>query len=254
MLVLPLLVLTFTAVTGQQQPDPVQIMEKGRDLTMIAALKSTMTLTIYEKNGATRVRTISMVSKTTGGTEKRLVRFVEPADVRGTAMLIVDNEDTQDEMWIYLPALKKTRRIVSSEKGKSFMSSEFSNADMTTASLSDFRISHMPLSGSGDAWIIESKPMTEEKAEAYGYGRKVTYLGKKDLKIIKMEYYNYENTLYRTIEILASLPVAGSDGYIMTEMLAKNLLNGRSSRIVYNDVNTTAVIPENTFEVGNLAR
>ncbi len=113
-----MLVLTFAAVTGQPQPDPVQLMEKGRDLTMISALKSTMTLTIYEKNGATRVRTISMVSKTTGGTEKRLVRFVEPADVRGTAMLIVDNEDTQDEMWIYLPALKKTRRIVSTEKGE----------------------------------------------------------------------------------------------------------------------------------------
>lgn len=249
-----MLVLTFAAVTGQPQPDPVQLMEKGRDLTMIAALKSTMTLTIYEKNGATRVRTISMVSKTTGGTEKRLVRFVEPADVRGTAMLIVDNENTQDEMWIYLPALKKTRRIVSTEKGKSFMSSEFSNADMTTAALSDFKISHMPLSGSGDSWIIESKPVTEEKAEEYGYGRKVTYLGKKDLKISKIEYYNFDNTLYRTIEILASRPVGGGEGYIMTEMVATNLLNGRSSRIVYNDVNTTEVIPENTFEVGNLAR
>jgi len=229
-------------------------MEKGRDLTMISALKSTMTLTIYEKNGATRVRTISMVSKATGGTEKRLVKFIEPADVRGTAMLIVDNEDTQDEMWIYLPALKKTRRIVSTEKGKSFMSSEFSNADMTTATLSDFRITHAPLSGSGDSWIIESKPVTEEKAEEYGYSRKVTSLGKKDLKISRMEYYNFDNTLYRTIEILASRPVAGSDGYIMTEMVATNLLNGRSSRIVYNDVNTTANIPENTFEVSNLAR
>jgi len=254
MLFLSVLAVTLTAAMGQQQPDPVQIMEKGRDLTMIAALKSTITLTIYEKNGATRVRTISMVSKTTGGTEKRLVKFVEPADVRGTAMLIVDNEDAQDEMWIYLPALKNTRRIVSTEKGKSFMSSEFSNADMTTAALSDFRISHTPLSGSGDSWIIESKPVTEAKAEEYGYSRKVTSLAKKDLKISKMEYYNFDNTLYRTIEILASLPVAGSDGYIMTEMVATNLLNGRSSRIVYNDVNTREVIPENTFEVGNLAR
>ena len=254
MLLLSVLVLIFAAAAGQQQPDPVQIMEKGRDLTMVAALKSTMTLTIYEKNGVTRVRTLSMVSKTTGGTEKRLVRFIEPADVRGTAMLIIDNEDAQDEMWIYLPALKKTRRIVSTEKGKSFMSSEFSNADMTTATLSDFKISHMPLSGTGDSWIIESKPVTEEKAEEYGYGRKVTYLGKKDLKISKIEYYNYDDTLYRIIEILASRPVADGGGYIMTEMVAKNLMNGRSSRIVYNEVNTTANIPENTFVVENLAR
>ncbi len=125
---------------------------------------------------------------------------------------------------------------------------------MTTAALSDFRISHAPLSGTGDSWIIESKPVTEEKAEEYGYSRKVTWLGKKDLRISRIEYYNFDNTLYRTIEILASRPFGGGEGYIMTEMVAKNLLNGRSSRIVYNDVNTTEVIPENTFEVGNLAR
>ena len=56
-------------------------------------------------------------------------------------MLIIDNKNIADEMWIYLPALKKTRRIVSSEKGKSFMSSEFSNADMSSPTLSDFQIS-----------------------------------------------------------------------------------------------------------------
>jgi len=50
------------------------------------------------------------------GIEKRFIKFMEPADVRGTAMLVVDNKDISDEMWIYLPALRKTRRIVSSEK------------------------------------------------------------------------------------------------------------------------------------------
>ena len=73
-------------------------------------------------------------------------------------MLIVDNKDVQDDMWIYLPALKKTRRIVSTEKGKSFMSSEFSNADMSSGSNSDFTIRHMPESGKNDTWIIESVP------------------------------------------------------------------------------------------------
>ncbi len=81
------------------------------------------------------------------GLEKRFIRFIEPADVRGTAMLIVDNENTADEMWIYLPALKKVRRIVSSEKGKSFMSSEFSNADISSPPISDFVNRHLDNSG-----------------------------------------------------------------------------------------------------------
>ena len=66
-------------------------------------------------------------------------------------------------MWIYLPALKRTRRIVSNEKGKSFMSSEFSNADMTSPSLSDFKISHSPASGQDEQWMIESRPVDTKR-------------------------------------------------------------------------------------------
>lgn len=213
-----------------------------------------MTLTIYEKNGSTRVRSISMISKTYGGTEKRMVKFLEPADVRGTALLIVDNDDSQDDMWIYLPALKRTRRIVTTEKGKSFMSSEFSNADMSTAPLSDFKISHQSISGQNGQWVIESKTISEEKADEYGYTRKYTYLNKSDLKITKIEFFNRENVLSRTIDILASQPIEGKEGYIMTEMVAKNHINGRSSRIKYDEIDTSATIPDNTFVVESLTR
>jgi len=128
-------------VTLAQLSDPVQLMDKSRDLTMSGNIQSTVSLTITEKNGAVRTRKLNMITKSyDDGTIKRMVKFLDPADVRGTAMLIVDNRNTQDDMWIYLPALKKTRRIVSTEKGKSFMSSEFSNADMSTGSNADFKI------------------------------------------------------------------------------------------------------------------
>ncbi len=221
---------------------------------MTGALKTNMTLTIYEKNGATRVRKISMLSNTFGGTEKRMIKFLEPADVRGTTLLIVDNDKTQDDMWIYLPALKKTRRIVTTEKGKSFMSSEFSNADMSSAPLSDFRINHLPTSGDNNQWVIESKTISEDKADEYGYTRKITYINKSDMKVQKIEFYNRDNLLARTIEILASQPLQGRQGYIMTEMYAVNHINGRSSRIKYDEVNTTDDIPDNTFTVENMVR
>src|SRR5512136_192403 len=122
-----------------QQTDAGQIMNKSRDMSMVGSMSGTINLSIVEKNGAARNRTIAMTTKSyQDGLEKRFIKFIEPADVRGTAMLVIDNKDISDEMWIYLPALKKTRRIVSSEKGKSFMSSEFSNADMASPSISDF--------------------------------------------------------------------------------------------------------------------
>ena len=237
-----------------QQSDPAQLMEKARELTMSGNLQSTVTLTITEKNGTVRSRKVSMVSKTYDGTEKRMIKFLDPADVRGTAMLIVDNKDLQDEMWIYLPALKRTRRIVSSEKGKSFMSSEFSNADMASGSNADFKTSHMPGSGENGEWIIESKPVNDEKADEYGFSRKVTWIDKKDLKIKKIDFYNFDGKLFKTIEIVATQPQAGKEGYIMTEMYAVNYINARSSRIKFDQINTSAIIPDNTFSVDNLSR
>lgn len=221
---------------------------------MSGNMQSTVTLTITEKNGSVRTRKVNMYTKDYDDTEKRMIKFLDPADVRGTAMLIIDNKDAQDEMWIYLPALKRTRRIVSSEKGKSFMSSEFSNADMTSGSNDDFVISHMPGSGENGEWIIESKPVNDEKADEYGFSRKVTYLDKNDLKIKKIDFYNFDGNLFKTIEIVATQPQTGKPGYIMTEMYAVNHINGRSSRIKFDQVNTSAVIPDNTFTVDNLSR
>lgn len=253
-LVLFITLLTIVTDMKGQIPDPVQLMEKSRDLTMVSSLRSTMTLTLYEKNGSTRVRIIDMASKTIGDVEKRMIKFLEPADVRGTAMLIIDNDKAQDEMWIYLPALKRTRRIITNEKGKSFMSSEFMNADLTSSPLSDFIITHMPSSGENEIWQIQSKPVNDEKVEEYGYSRKVTFLQKDKLVLRKIDFYNFEGELARTIEVLSVQPVTGQEGYIMSEMVAKNLINGRSSRIKYDKINTSSTIPDNTFYVESLER
>ncbi len=230
-------------------------MDKSRDLTMSGNIQSTVNLTITEKNGSVRTRKLNMITKSyDDGTIKRMVKFLDPADVRGTAMLIIDSKDAQDDMWIYLPALKKTRRIVSTEKGKSFMSSEFSNADMSSGSNTDFKIRHLPESGKTDTWIIENVPVSDDKADEYGFSKKVTYLEKSSLKTKKIDFYNFDGELFKTIEIVATQPLTGKEGYVMTDMVAKNHLNGRSSRVKFDQVNTTASIPDNTFLADNLAR
>ena len=249
-----LLIVSLHSLTAQL-PDPLELMDKSRDLTMSGNLQTVVTLTITEKGGAIRTRKVDMVAKTYGGTEKRMMKFLDPAEVRGTAMLIIDNKDVQDDMWIYLPALKKTRRIVSTEKGKSFMSSEFTNADMTSGRNIDFKIRHMPESGNNGMWVIESVPVNDDIADEYGYSRKITWLDKNDLKIKKIDFFNFEGTLFKTIDIRATQPKpGGKGGYIMTEMYAENYLNGRSSRVLFEKVNTSADIPDNTFIAENMSR
>jgi Outer membrane lipoprotein-sorting protein len=237
-----------------QQPDAAQIMNKSRNLSLVGSMSATIRLTITEKNGSTRSRTISMTTKSfRDGLEKRFIKFLEPADVRGTAMLIIDNKDIADEMWIYLPALKKTRRIVSSEKGKSFMSSEFSNADMSSPTLSDFTNKHTAASGKNNLWVIESIPVDDEKADEYGYSKKVSYISMDKYQIQKMEFYNFDGELFKTIDIRSVHPMA--DGkYMIQDMTASNILKNRKSEIVFSNIQEQVKVDDTFFTVQNLER
>ena len=248
MFLLPL----FQAVA--QQPDAGQIMAKSRDMSITGSLSANINLTITEKGGSTRNRTISMTTKSyPEGLEKRFIKFIEPADVRGTAMLVVDNANTADDMWIYLPALKKTRRIVTSEKGKSFMSSEFSNADMTSPSLSDFTHRHADNSGKDTQWIIESVPVNEDKADEYGYSKKISYISIDKTQVQKMEFYNFDNELFKVIEIKSILPL-GNGKYLVKNMVANNLATNRKSEILFSSISEGVKVDDSFFTIQNLER
>ncbi len=237
-----------------QQPDAGQIMNKSRDLSITSSLSANINLTITEKAGSIRSRTISMTTKSyADGLEKRFIKFIEPADVRGTAMLVVDNKNTADEMWIYLPALKKTRRIVTSEKGKSFMSSEFSNADMASPAISDFSHKHLEKSGTNNQWIIESTPANEEKADEYGYSKKISYVSIDKNQVQKMEFYNFDNELFKIIEIKSFFPL-GDGKYMVKNMVASNLSTGRNSKIMFSNISEGVKVDDSFFTIQNLER
>jgi len=195
-----------------------------------------------------------MTTKTfPGGLEKRMIEFLEPADVRGTAMLVVDNKNSADEMWIYLPALKRTRRIVSSEKGKSFMSSEFTNADMSSPTLSDFTNRHLSESGKDGMWIIESIPVDEDKEDEYGYTRKVSYIDMDNYQVRKMEFYNFDDEMFKTIEI-RDVHEMDEGRYMIKDMIASNHITDRKSEIVFNDIEEEVKVDDAFFTVRNLER
>lgn len=248
-----ILLLLFIKLQAQM-PEAGIIMSKSRDLSLIGSMSANINLSITEKNGTSRFRTISMTTKSyPDGLEKRFIKFIEPADVRGTAMLVIDNKNKQDEMWIYMPALKRTRRIVSSDKGRSFMSSEFSNADMSSPTLSDFINKHIGGSGSDNSWIIESTPVNEDKADEYGYSRKVSYISMDTYQIQKMEFYNFDNELFKTIEIKGIYPLENGK-FIIKNMTANNLLTNRKSEIVLNNIAEGAMVDDSFFTLQNLTR
>ena len=93
-------------------------MEKVTVTRKLDGSEAVVKMTVIDDKGQSRERDITMATKLYDGgkTEKRIYRFLSPADVQGTSVLVFDYEAKADDVWIYLPALRKTRRVVSSQQ------------------------------------------------------------------------------------------------------------------------------------------
>ncbi|MBN2718139.1 MAG: outer membrane lipoprotein-sorting protein [Deltaproteobacteria bacterium] len=221
--------------------------------------EAVMNLTIKNSKGEKRERKIAMVTKLFDGgkTEKRVYRFLEPADVKGTGVLSFDYESKSDDMWIYLPALRKTRRIVTSEKAKSFMGSEFSYADMNTPTLSDYTfrtLKEEQVDGVG-CWKIEALPKNDGVADDEGYSKKYVWIAKNEFTIRKAEYFDLDGALLKVLISKDVVVVDQAKGrYRSKYMEMTNKQNGRQSIFKIEKIENVPNTSDSYFTTGYLER
>jgi len=251
------LLLAFLTVISASAQEPKQIIAQSHDVVKVSSFEAVSTLTITDSRGNQRIRKSSMASLSLpDGTEKRIIKFIAPAEVSGTGILIFDYPEKSDDMWIYLPALRKTRRIVSREKSKSFMGSEFSNANMTAPGLEDFRYT---LLGKEDhqgqsCYKIESVPVSTDLEDSYGYSRSVSWVAKNTYLVQEINYFDFDGELFKTITHKEFKKLDDREGkYMVIHMEAINHQNKRSSEMVMNKVAVTATDP-NYFTVAYLEK
>ncbi len=238
---------------------PEQIMTRNHRATKLDGAEEVTTLIIYNARGSKRVRKMAIVSKLygNGDTERRLIRFIEPADVKGTGLLTYDYERKDDDIWFYMPALRKTRRIVSSEKAKSFMGSEFSYADMTPPPVEDFnhKILKMEIVGGVNCWVIESVPKTDDIAEENGFSKRISYIGKQDYTIRKAIYYDLDGELHKELNTEKVKEIdTKKHRYRPMYMLMENRQDGRKSEVKVNAIKLRLQIADDYFTTRYLER
>jgi predicted RND superfamily exporter protein/outer membrane lipoprotein-sorting protein len=238
-----LLILLISLSASAQ--DAGAIIKKSNDVMKVNSFEAVSTLTITDSKGNQRIRKSSMASMSLpDGTEKRIIKFVSPAEVSGTGILIFDYPEKSDDMWIYLPALRKTRRIVSREKSKSFMGSEFSNANMTAPGLGDF---HYVLLGKEEyrgksCFKVESTPINSDMEDEYGYGRSVSWIDENNYLVYQIHYFDFDGEEFKTISN-QTFKELDKGKFMVTRMEARNSRNGRSSEMVMDKVAVTPTNP-----------
>jgi hypothetical protein len=159
-------------------------------------------MTLEAEGGDRRIRDMIMYRKDVGDLEKRLIRFTSPADIAGTGFLNWDNIGREDDQFLYLPALKRVRRIVSSQKHRRFVNTDFTNEDMERREVA--RDDH-DLLGTEEynglrCYVVKSTPKEKGNSQ-YGYVK--SWLAE-DLDIaVKMEFFDKKLNHRKTFEVMS---------------------------------------------------
>lgn len=232
----------------------LEIMQKNEAQMSSKFQTVNLTMKLTSAKGRVKERTLEwQSSEMPQGTEKSLIRFTYPADIKGSGLLSID-ENNVETMWLYLPALKKSRQISSKEKSGSFMGSDFSYSDISSEDLKDYTykvVGSESIFGH-DCYKIEATPISEETIKETGYATRILWVRKKDHMITQVNYFNKEGEHIKQL-IANDIKDAGNNKLRAYTMSMKNLVKGSSTVLSFSDYNINTPIENEVFTQRNLS-
>jgi hypothetical protein len=192
------LVAVLAGEASAQGPTALAIMQKNRELHQARDEEETLAVKIMDKSGGVKQRRLVRQTLTTpSGLFKVLVRFTAPRDIANTGLLIWEARDGDDDEWLYLPGMKKVKRIAASGKKNRFMGTDFAYEDLRPEPLGAHRYESAgsEVVEGQNCWIIEAFPATERQAADSGYSKRRLWVRKDTTQIVKREFYDTKGRL-----------------------------------------------------------
>ncbi|MFH1808542.1 MAG: outer membrane lipoprotein-sorting protein [Pseudomonadota bacterium] len=228
-----------------------QVLEKNSFKDM----QGDVVLTLRSPSGDTKVREIQMWSRTNASDENSmLMRFVKPADVRGTGFLTIEHKGSDDDRRLFLPALRRVNRISASGSGGNFMSSDFTYYDVGMPKLADWSYTF-----SGDdtragvaCKLVSGTPATPKVLADTGYTKVVWCVDPARKLVIGADYYEKGERKLKVLEVLKVEDVQGTP--FATHMRVQDSNTGHQSEMEFKNLKTDTGIADTVFTERNLKK
>ena len=223
----------------------LEVMEKVYNRDTGNSQSSKMTMTLENRYGDKRVRKIVQFLKDFGKVEKKIMFFTAPSDVKNTSFMSwsYDNENKSDEQWIYLPAIKRIKRISSDNKSDYFMGSDFTYDDLGDRKPTDDnnKIVKMEQMNNEECYVVESI----SKEEDYIYSKVISWVIKDKWVGLKREFYDEDGELLKTLEVKE---IKNMDGILtIMKSVMTNVQKNHKTAIELEDVIYNTAVSDRQF-------
>lgn len=244
---------TAPVSAGPAEDRGLEIAKEG-DARGIGWGDSTVTavMTLRNKAGQTSVRRMRVKAlEIQSDGDKGIVVFDEPKDIRGTALLTHSHKTADDDQWLYLPAVKRVKRIASRNKSGPFMGSEFAYEDLSSQEVEKYTYKYLrdEACGAWKCFVVERYPTDENS----GYTSQITWIDQDEYRPVKVEYYDRKKSLLKT------LATEGWNEYLdqywrPDEMTMVNHQTGKSTTMEWTDYLFGQGLEDRDFTDGSLKR
>jgi len=242
---------TAMAVTPEEQGLEIAAEADRRD-TGFGDFTSSVKMILRNRQGQESTREIrSRTLEVADDGDKSMTIFDAPGDVKGTALLTFTHKTGPDDQWLYLPALKRVKRIASDNKSGPFMGSEFAYEDIASQEIEKYtyRFLRDDVYDGMDVFVFERYPVDEKS----GYTRQVIWMDKEYYKERKVEFYDRKDVLLKTL-VFTDYHQYLDQYWRAHDMYMENHQTGKSTRLLQSDFQFRTGLTDRDFDKNALKR
>ncbi|QTQ13807.1 outer membrane lipoprotein-sorting protein [Treponema parvum] len=227
--------------------DATDIMRQVYDRKKPNFTKAALQMTLTDKNGTKETRNVGEYGRCRENLTDMVMIFFSPAAVKDTRFLQKENKNADDDKWIYLPALRSTRRVASSEGDKSFVGTDFTYDDMSTREVEEDThelLKESETKNGFDCYVVKSVPL--DKNNQYLY--RISWVDKKTMIPVYIEMYDKKEKLQKINTIKSIEERTGNKTYnIPMEMQMDNVQTGHSTTLKILNIEVDKPLAEGYF-------
>lgn len=236
---------------------PKEIMAGYRNQRSSRDERSNLTMKLLDSRGRERIRKLEQVTITDDNdTQKTLITVEEPEDIRGTAFLIIEHKESDNDQWLYLPAFRKVRRVLPNEKSDSFLGSDFFYEDLETED-----VEHYEYILAGDesidgqvCWIIEALPADSKTRKESGYSKRELWITQDTFVGLQTRFFDKKGKLIKEFRALDVRNTGKDDKLRAYRLEMHNLESDHRTVILYSNYELNTGVPDWIFTRAYLER
>lgn len=245
-----LLALSSSALAAD--PSPEEIVRKATDLGQAKTSRQKMRMTLTDAKGGERVRVLQTWGLREGKETATRVEFLEPKDVAGTVLLSVEKGGAVSQH-LYLPGVKRVRKLVGSQRGGAFMGSDFAYEDLAPREVGKATYELLPeetVAGKA-AWVVKATP---SKGADSAYSKTILWIAKDDHLTLRATFFDEKGAELKTLEVDPAKVHVEGDVRIPRHLTMTSKKDGHKTVIEVEEIDLAPKLDRSRFEASSLDR